>query len=86
MNNLEYFHMKIDLLIGLIDISDKQLYEMIKDNKHESLGISMEEMFNYKYENYSNLITTSVLILGLSHFEDFLGKCIAVILAKHPER
>lgn len=86
MKSLEQFQNQLDLLIGLLNISDSQVYEIIKDHKHLNLGVTMEQMFDHKFENYSNLITTSVLILGLSHFEDFIGKCISVILVKNPDR
>lgn len=86
MNSFEHLQNQLDLLTGLLEVSDIEVYDLIKDHRHFSRGCTMEELFKKNSENFSNMITTSALLLGLSHFEDFLGKCIAVILTNHPDK
>lgn len=85
MNDYEYLIQQLDLLIGFLDVSDEQVYNQIKQHDRFNLGMTIEQLYQNNYENYSNHITNSALLLGFSHFEDFLSKCIVRILISNPE-
>jgi len=86
MNDLDYLINQLDLLIGFLDVSDEQVYQQIKDHDRFNLGLTIEQLYNKNYENYKNHITTSALLLGFSHFEDFLTKCIVKLLLANPDK
>lgn len=86
MNDLEYLINQLDLLIGFLDVSDEQIYKQIKTHDRFNLGLTIEQLYDYKYENYLNHITTSALLLGFTHFEDFITKAIIKILTNYPNK
>jgi hypothetical protein len=86
MNDLDYLMNQLNLLIGFLDVSDEQIYNQIKQHDRFSLGLTIEQLYDNKYDNYSNHITTSALLLGFSHFEDFLTKCIVKVLTSNPDK
>lgn len=86
MNDLDYLINQLNLLIGFLDVSDEQIYNQIKQHDRFNLGLTIEQLYDNKYDNYSNHITTSALLLGFSHFEDFLTKCIVKILTSNPDK
>ena len=86
MNDLEYLLNQLNLLIGFLDVSDEQVYHQIKNHDRFNLGITIEQLYENNFENYKNHITTSALLLGFSHFEDFLTKCIVKLLVANPEK
>lgn len=73
-------------MIGFLDISDEKIYEQVKTHDRFNLGLTIEQLYENSYDNYSNHITTSALLLGFTHFEDFLTKCIVKILIANPEK
>lgn len=86
MNDLDYLLNQLNLLIGFLDVSDEQVYQQIKGHDRFNLGFTIEQLYEKNYDNYSNHITTSALLLGFAHFEDFLTKCIVKILISHPDK
>lgn len=86
MNDLEYLLKQLNLLVGFLDVSDEIVYEQVKRHDRFNLGVTIEQLYDKQYENYSNHITTSALLLGFSHFEDFMTKCLVRYLASHPDK
>ena len=86
MNDLDYLINQLDLLIGFLDVSDEQVYNQIKTHDRYNLGVSIAELYDNKYENYLNHITTSALLLGFTHFEDFISKATTKILTNYPNK
>ena len=86
MNELEYLREQLNLIIGFLDVSDKSVYETIKSHDKFELGLSIDDLYGNDYKNFQNHITTSALILGFTHFEDFLTKMAKKILFKYPRR
>ncbi len=84
MNDYEYLIKQLNLIVGFLDVSDENVYSQIKLHDRFSLGITIEQLYNNSYDNYSNHITTSALLLGFAHFEDFLTKCIIKLLIVNP--
>ncbi len=69
MNDLNYLLKQLDLLIGFLDVSDKQVYDQIKKHDRFNMGLTIEQLYENHYDNYLNHITTSSLLLGFAHFE-----------------
>jgi hypothetical protein len=86
MNHLEYLFKQLNLLIGFLDVSDQAVYNQIKLHDRFNLGFTIEQLYDSSYENYSNHITTSALLLGFSHLEDFMTKSIVIYLTSHPDK
>lgn len=86
MNDHEYLTIQLGLLVGFLDVSDRQVYDAIKHHDRFDLGITIEELYDNEYENYSNHISSSALLLGFAHFEDFLTKCIIKLLVTSPDK
>lgn len=84
MNEYEYLIKQLNLLIGFLDVSDELIYSQIKTHDRFNIGITIEQLYESNYANYSNHICTSALLLGFSHFEDFLTKCTVKILIDNP--
>lgn len=86
MNDFDYLVNQLNLLIGFLDVSDEQVYNQIKHHDRFNIGLTIEQLYDNQYSNYSNHITTSALLLGFSHFEDFMTKCIAKTLTTYPDK
>ena len=86
MNDYDYLIKQLNLLIGLLDVSEKEVYNQIRNHDQFNLGITIEQLYDNEYSNFSNHITTSALLLGFSHLEDFLTKCIVKILVAFPAK
>ncbi len=86
MDGYEYLLKQLNLLIGFLDVSDEHVNQQIKHHDRFNLGITIEQLYESSYENYSNHITTSALILGFAHFEDFLTKCVVKLLLANPDK
>ncbi|HNP34061.1 MAG TPA: hypothetical protein PKN96_12280 [Flavobacterium sp.] len=86
MNDFDYLVNQLNLLIGFLDVSDEQVYNQIKQHDRFNMGLTIEQLYDNQYANYSNHITTSALLLGFSHFEDFMTKCIAKYLTNNPDK
>ena len=86
MNDLDYLITQLNLLIGFLDVSDEQVYHQIKSHDRFNLGMSIEQLYENNFDNYKNHITTSALLLGFAHFEDYLTKCIVKLLVANPDK
>lgn len=86
MTDIAYLENQLNLLIGFLDVSDEKVYNQIKQHDRFNMGLTIEQLYDSEYSNYSNHITTSALLLGFAHFEDFMTKCIAKYLTKNPEK
>jgi hypothetical protein len=86
MNDLEYLSNQLNLLIGFLDVSEEQVYQQIKHHDHFNMGMTIEQLYENNFDNYQNHITTSALLLGFAHFEDFLTKCIVKLLVTNPDK
>lgn len=84
--DIDYLINQLNLLIGFLDVSDEQVYTQIKNHDRFNLGMTIEQLYDNSFENYSNHITTSALLLGFSHFEDFVTKCIVKMLISNPDK
>jgi len=84
MNDYDYLINQLSLLIGLIDVSEEEVYNQIKHHDQYALGITIEQLYEGQYSNYSNHITTAAYVLGFAHIEDFITKCITRILIAYP--
>jgi hypothetical protein len=84
MNDFEYLIKQLNLIVGFLDVSDENVYNQIKQHDRFKLGITIEQLYNNSYDNYSNHITSSALLLGFAHFEDFLTKCIVKLFIAKP--
>lgn len=84
MNDYDYIIQQLDLLIGLLDVSKLEVFEQIKNHDSYNTGISVGKLYENSYENYSNHFCNATVLLGASHFEDFIGKCIKKILIDNP--
>ena len=86
MSDLDYLLNQLNLLIGFLDVSDEQVYLQVKDHDRFNMGLTIGQLYDNRYDNYSNHITTSALLLGFSHLEDFLSKCIVKVLTSNPDK
>lgn len=82
MNELKYFERQLDLIVGLLEISDLEVYNMIKGHDKFNLGCSIDDLYENEFINFQNHITTSAFILGFTHFEDFITKMIIKLFEK----
>lgn len=86
MNEYEYLIKQLDLLIGFLDVSNEAVYDQIKYHNQFKMGMTIEQLYENSYDNYSNHITISALLLGFTHFEDFISKAIVKILIEYPDK
>ena len=86
MNDLDYLINQLNLLIGFLDVSDEQVYQQIKNHDRFNMGVTIEQLYENNFDNYKNHITISALILGFTHFEDYLTKCIVKLLVTKPDK
>lgn len=86
MNDYEYLIKQLGLLIGFLDVSNKSVYDQIKYHDEFNVGFTIEQLYENSYDNYSNHITISALLLGFTHFEDFITKAIVKILIVNPDK
>jgi hypothetical protein len=86
MNDYDYLIKQLNLLVGFLDVSDKYIYDQIKLHDKYGSGLTIEQLYENSYDNYSNHIATSAFLLGFAHFEDFLTKCIVKYLIKNPQK
>src|ERR1700733_8541543 len=86
MNDFDYLINQLNLLVGLLDVSEEEVYNQIKHHDQFNLGMTIERLYDNEYANFSNHITTSALLLGFSYLEDFVTKCIVKILVEHPTK
>ncbi|MDB5118356.1 MAG: hypothetical protein JWQ79_3848 [Mucilaginibacter sp.] len=76
---------KLDYLIGLLDISSQDSFEKIKDHKIIAEVESVGEIYNNQYSIYKNQITISAILLGYGYFEAFLTDLMMMCLKKNPK-
>ena len=86
MNERDYLLKQLNLIVGFIEVADENVFNQIKKHDRFDIGVTIEELFENNYLNYSNHITTSALILGFAHFEDFMTKCIVKFLVFNPKK
>jgi hypothetical protein len=86
MNEFDYLIKQLNLLIGFLDVSDKEVYDKIKNHDQFNMGITIEQLYDKSFKNYLNHITISSFLLGFSHFEDFIAKAITKILIAFPDK
>jgi hypothetical protein len=76
---------RLNYLIGLLDISSQQSYDKIKGHRildeYESVG----EIYSNQYSIYRNQITISAILLGYAYFEAFLSDLMIMCLNKNPK-
>lgn len=84
MNDYEHLLKQLDLLIGFLDVSSIEVYDQIKYHDQFEMGRTIEQLYENSYDNYSKHITVSALLLGFTHFEDFISKAIVKILIANP--
>lgn len=77
--------LKLNYLIGLLDISSQQSYDKIKGHKALPDFESVGEIYDNQYSIYRNQITTSAILLGYAYFEAFLADLMIACLTKNPK-
>lgn len=85
MNDIEYFEQHLDLLIGILEVSEKTVYTEIQYNTRFEYGLTLGDGYESEYINYQNTICTSAFILGFTHFEAYITKVTKLLLTKKPE-
>ncbi len=85
MTELESLIQHLDFLIGILEVSDESIYNEIKYQDRFGYGLTIDEVYSSEYENYQNVITTSALILGFTHFENYISKMVEKLLIIKPE-
>lgn len=86
MNNLyTNFTIRLDYLIGLLDISSQESFDKIKEHKIMAEFESVGEIYNNQYTIYRNQITISAILLGYGYFEAFLSDLMILCLKKEPK-
>lgn len=76
---------RLNYLIGLLDISSQQSYEKIKGHKILAEYESVGEIYDNQYSIYKNQITISAILLGYAYFEAFLSDLITICLTNNPK-
>lgn len=76
---------RLNYLIGLLDISSKQSFEKIKGHKVLEEFDSVGDIYGNQYNVYRNQITISAILLGYAYFEAFLSDLIILCLSKNPK-
>nr|HMT11463.1 hypothetical protein [Ignavibacteria bacterium] len=82
--HLNYLVKQLNLLIGFLEVSEENIYDLIKTHDSFGFGFSIESSYENEYENYKNHVTTSAFILGFAHFEDFISKSLIELLIFNP--
>jgi len=77
--------LRLDYLIGLLDISSQESFDKIKEHKIMAEFESVGEIYNNQYTIYRNQITISAILLGYGYFEAFLSDLIILCLKKQPK-
>lgn len=77
--------LRLNYLIGLLDISSQQSYDKIKGHKLSAEFDSVGEIYSNQYPIYRNQITISAILLGYAYFEAFLSDLIIMCLSKNPK-
>lgn len=86
MTEFDYLITELNLLIGFLDVSDENIYNQIKKHDRFNLGITIEQLYDGKYENYASHICSSAFLLGFTHFEHFLTKRVSRFLEQNPDK
>lgn len=86
LNPYEYLIKQLGLLVGFLDVSEFAVYNQIKNHDQYNLGMTIEQLYDNSYSNYQNHICCSAILLGFSHLEDFVTKCIERFLVANPEK
>ena len=86
MNDFDYLTNQLNLLIDFLDVSTEQVYQQIKHHDRFNMRMTIEQLYENNFDNYKNHITTSAFLLGFTHFEDYLTKCIVRLLVINPEK
>lgn len=76
---------RLDYLIGLLDISSQESFDKIKEHKIMAEFESVGEIYNNQYAIYRNQITISAILLGYGYFEAFLTDLMILCLKKQPK-
>lgn len=76
---------RLNYLIGLLDISSQQSYDKIKGHKILDEVASVGEIYSNQYSIYRNQITISAILLGYAYFEAFLSDLMIMCLTKNPK-
>ena len=85
MNRFETLLNDLNKIVGLLEVSEKTVFEMIKKNDRFSIGISISELYNNQYDEYRNHLCCSGLLLGFSFFESYAYDLLELILKYKPE-
>lgn len=78
-------NVKLDYLIGLLDISSKESFDKIKEHKITAEFESVGEIYNNQFSIYKNQITISAILLGYGYLEAFLADLMVMCLKKQPK-
>ncbi|MBI4651672.1 hypothetical protein HY745_10390 [Candidatus Desantisbacteria bacterium] len=85
MNIYEILITELNKIIGFLEVSDKSVFELIKDNDRFGIGITINNLYNNNYEEYKNHLCSSGLALGFSYFESYTYDVFQKILKLKPE-
>lgn len=85
MNDLELLNQSLDSLIGIIELSTKEVYDEIKFNERYNYANNPHSFYSNDFERYQDTLCISAFILGFTYFEDFISKCTVKLLSKLPD-
>lgn len=70
---------QLDSLIGFLDVSNQDVFEMIRHHKTYGDIESIGEIYSNDFETYQNHITISAMLLGYAHFEAYMADMMKAI-------
>jgi hypothetical protein len=85
MNRYNELISDMNKIIGFLDLSDKTIFETIKNNDRYNLGLSIGSMYNNEYNEFRNHICMSGFLLGFSYIEGYLYDIMKLVLIIKPE-
>lgn len=85
MNRIEQLTDELNKIIGLLEVSDCQVFDNIRDHDRFGIGTTIGDLYNGQYSEFQIHICNSALLLGFSYFESFVCDILALVLDKKPE-
>ncbi len=63
MNDYEYLIKQLDLLIGFLDVSKREVFDQIQNHDSFNIGVTVGSLYENSYENYSTHICNGTVLL-----------------------
>lgn len=85
MNQLETLIDELNKIVGLLEVSDLTIFNIIKNNDRFEVGMTIADLYNNSYYDYRNHLCCSGLLLGFSFFESYAYDLLGLVLKRKPE-